>query len=111
MAVADALLKPVAPERPVQRGRPTACLRSKKSQSKRRRAIAIQPPSSSTHRDGFHHWPKSTTKGRCRNTGCYTMSKFLNKKNFSHLLTPFGRLLPFGNIIVFCYISIFPSSY
>ncbi|CAF1508932.1 unnamed protein product, partial [Adineta steineri] len=45
MAVAGALLKSVAPERPVQRGRPTAHLRSKtNSQSKQRRAISIQPP-------------------------------------------------------------------
>ncbi|CAF1289502.1 unnamed protein product [Adineta steineri] len=56
MAVADDLLKPVAPEPPVQRGRPTARLQSKKkSQSKQRRALTTQHPLSSTRRDGFHH--------------------------------------------------------
>ncbi|CAF1619795.1 unnamed protein product [Adineta ricciae] len=111
MAVADALTKPVVPERPVQRGRPVARHRSEEtSRSNQRRATATQLPSTKTRRDGFQHWPKTTTKGRCRNTGCYMIPKLLHKKNFSHLLTPCGRLLPFGNIFAFCYILIYRTS-
>ncbi|CAF1561946.1 unnamed protein product, partial [Adineta steineri] len=50
------------------------------SQSKQRRALTTQHPLSSTRRDGFHHWPKSTTKGRCRNIGCHGYSTIICSK-------------------------------
>jgi hypothetical protein len=100
--IAEALLKPIIPKRPTERGRPTVHLRSKQnSPSKHPRAASVRPPSDSTRLDGFNHWPMSTTKGRCRNPGCNIEFKSLKDKTFSDILTHFGRLLPFGNIVAF----------
>jgi hypothetical protein len=98
--VAEALLKPIVPQRPPQRGRPTIRLRSTENSSSRNpRATSVRPPPASTRLDGFNHWPMSRTKGRCRYPGCNIVFKLLKDKNFSDTLTRFGRMLPFGNIM------------
>jgi hypothetical protein len=97
MEVAEALLKPIIPQRPIQRGRPSR-QSIQLSSSERRLAAYVRPPPASIRLDGFDHWPISTTKGRCRNLGCNIFLKI--KANFS-ILTHYGRLLPFGNIVVF----------
>jgi hypothetical protein len=87
--VAEALLKPIVR------------LRSKQNSPSK------NPWAASVRFDGLHHWPMSTTKGRCHYSGCNIVFKLLKDKNFSDILTHFGRLLPFGNIVVFSQISIF----
>ncbi|CAF3441226.1 unnamed protein product [Rotaria sp. Silwood2] len=69
--VAEALLKPITPKCSAQQGRPSVRLRSKQnSPSKNLRSPSVQPPLINTRLDGFHHWPMTTVKGRCRYPGC-----------------------------------------
>jgi hypothetical protein len=68
--VAEALLKPIVPQRATQLGRPTVHLQSKQvNPSTHHRATSIRPPPASTRFDEFNHWPMSTTEGRCRYPG------------------------------------------
>ena len=73
--VAEALLRPAVPKPPVQRGRPTARLSSKKP-----RPAPIPLPSPNIRFDRFDHWPAPTNKGRCRYPGCNGRSTILCSK-------------------------------
>ena len=61
--IAEALLKPIVPQRPIQQGRPTVRLQSREaSPYKNSRTTYVRVPSVSTRLDEFHHWPMSTSK-------------------------------------------------
>ena len=79
--VATVLLKPIAPERPKQRGRPSRQLASMSGESSRKpRSTTVRHPRPNERKDGFDHWPSSTTKGRCRYQGCQGYSTILCSK-------------------------------
>jgi len=100
--IAEALLKPIVPKRPTQRGRSSLHLRSKENnQSKHPRAAPIRTPPASTRLDGFNHWPMATIIGRCRHPGCIIVFELSEDRNFFDILTHFSRMLPFGTILIF----------
>jgi hypothetical protein len=94
--IAEALLKPVVPKRPTQRGRPSLHLRSKENnQSQHPRAAPIRTPPASTRLDGFDHWPMAIAKGRCRHSGCNIVFHLLKDKNLFWHFDPLRPVVAF----------------
>ena len=74
--VAKALLKSSPSPSPARRGRPSLDDVSNKNHATTAiRAMPVPTPPASTRIDKFDHWPNSTTKGRCRNSGCLGYKK------------------------------------
>ncbi|CAF1660588.1 unnamed protein product, partial [Adineta ricciae] len=79
--VAEALLRPIIPERPSNRGRPSKSLQSKDNNpSKKPRVASVPLPPSSVRFDGFNHWPVFTSQGRCSYPECNGRSSFTCSK-------------------------------
>lgn len=82
--IGEACLKYVIPKDPAPRprGRPAANSQSrqKKPLPTTTRAVRVQHPPVNIRSDGYHHWPISTTKGRCRHIGCNSYSTIMCAK-------------------------------